>query len=306
LEYKDLRTDVDGVLIDLESFTEEYDIRIDLTEPVNMEELSGRFSRLFKLNIDGLNAYLLETPYLLRYVTHPHIVGEGLIGLFQDNASILQVVVSRFMLERFGKLVFAGDSELGKLFRLEDMGIVPLNTIKGENDIVLVIPVAGNHHGESLELLYEQAREQGGRVTVILFIGLLDEQLLYELSDVANSLGVDSIFLSMVGLGGKNSLGEGILYGPDIGMLEKRVLLNIGSVIDQSTLCKVLRDYPPGMDFTLHLVERIKEGMVEYLRSLLMKLLFLLEQPIFEPWQHELLLREAKSTRRQLVKYENG
>ncbi len=294
MEAREYRIDIGGAVLDLNALREEYGIRTDLTRQVKVEGLDGRLTRLMKVMIPDFNVYLLETPHILRYITHPHISGDSLEILLSENSSLLRRIVDRFTLQRFGRIV-AAESLIGK------MGLdVPLvDDLRDLGDAVaIVITPIGE---EGVEVLESRIRERGGRLRVVLFMGPLSEEDVEVLGDKANSLGADSIFLAPALLGSKDSRGSLVAYGIDIGLLKLGKVVELGSVMDETTLCRLLRDYPPGIDIS-GLRERMKPDLT-YLRSILEDILFLLEQPIFDPWQIEILMREAKNLRRQLMRY---
>ncbi len=295
MEAKDLKTEVEGVLLDLEMLVEEYNIETDLTEVIPVEGLDGRLSRLMKVGMRDFNVYLLETPYLLRYVTHPHIVGEPLRNLFEDNSSLLKKAMARFMLERFGRPVLA--HPMGKLMGIE---FPVIDELSNSGDLVLIFPVPPTELSY-LEEIRERVRDRGGRVTVAFFFGPMSSKDVRRLGEASDSLGMDSIFLSTVLLGGEDSAGRVYAYGPDIELLKSGKVLGVGSIMDRSTLCRLLRDYPPSIDIS-RLEARVSDDPA-YLKTVLEEILFLLEQPVFEPWQIEVLMREAKSLKRQLIRY---
>ncbi len=295
MEARELRIDVNGALLDLEMLTEEYGLRTDLTHQVKVEGLDGRLVRLLRVLISDFNVYLVETPHILRYVSHPYISGESLEVLMSENSPLLRRIVDRFTLRRFGSLV-AADELIGR------MGIdAPhIQDLSDLGDVVAAIPTPAT--SESIEAVHSQVRERGGRLRVVLFIGPMGEEDVHLLGDAANSLGVDSIFLAPALLGSRDSGGRLMAYGVDLDALRRGRVVTLGSVVDPLTLCRLLREYPPGMD-----ISGLRERMApdpDYLRSLLEDLIFLMEQPLFEPWQVDILLREAKNLRRQLMRYE--
>ncbi len=294
MEVRETKIDIGGAILDLNVLKEEYGIRTDLTHQVRVEGLDGRLTRLLKVMIPDFNVYLLETPHILRYITHPHIVGESLEILLSENSPLLKRIVDRFTLQRFGKIVAAEGS-------VRKMGLdVPLLAdLRDLGDVVAIIPTPTSR--EEMEVLESGIRAKGGRLRVILFLGPLSEEDVSVLGDGANSLGADSIFLAPALLGSRDSRGSLVAYGIDVGLLKRGEVVELGSVVDETTLCRLLRDYPPGIDIS-GLRERIRAD-IRYLKSVLEDILFLLEQPVFDPWQIEILMREAKSLRRQLMKY---
>jgi hypothetical protein len=75
-------------------------------------------------------------------------------------------------------------------------------------------------------------------------------------------------------------------------------------MIDLETLKKLIPEYPPSTNLILS-EERIS-GSMSYLNSLLESILLLLEHPIFDSWQIENLLREAKSVKREIMRRMRG
>ncbi len=296
MEAEKLRIDVDGVSIDLRTFTEEYDIRIGLTEDIPVEGLDRRHIRLMRVNFRDFNAYLFETPYNLRYISHPHIAGDSLMDLLKRDAPLIKGVIDKFSLGRFGKPV-AIDLMAGGI----DIGFPSLKDVKILGNLVLIVPTPLEY---DIERIHEDLRSKGGKVTVFLFLGSMSIDDIGKLADLSNSLGSDSIFLSNAFIGGKDCLGRIYAYGPDINMLRSGKIVEIGSIIDIHTLSRLLREYPPSTDVST-LKTRISEGS-SYLKSTLEDMIFLIEQPIFDAWQIEILLREAKSIKRQLMRNNHG
>jgi len=294
LEAREPKIDIGGAILDLNVLREEYGIRTDLTRQVKVEGLDGRLTRLMKVMIPDFNVYLLETPHILRYISHPHIAGESLEILLSENSSLLKKIVDRFTLQRFGRIVAAES-----LVRKMGLDIPLLDDLRDLADVVAIVATPISEEG--VEVLESNIREKGGRLRVILFLGPLSREDVNLLGDKANSLGVDSIFLAPALLGSRDSRGSLVAYGIDIGLLRRGKVVELGSVVDEITLCRLLRDYPPGIDVS-GLRERIQPDL-DYLRSILEDILFLLEQPVFDPWQIEILMREAKNLRRQLMKY---
>ncbi|MDK2373140.1 MAG: hypothetical protein QI197_07180 [Candidatus Korarchaeota archaeon] len=294
MEAREPKIDIGGAILDLNVLRDEYGIRTDLTHQVKVEGLDGRLTRLMKVMIPDFNVYLLETPYILRYISHPHIAGESLEVLLSENSSLLKRIVGRFTLQRFGRIVAAES-----LVRKMGLDIPLLDDLRDLSDVVAIVATPISR--ERVEVLESSIREKGGRLRVILFLGPLSWDDMNILGDEANSLGVDSIFLSPALLGSRDSRGALVAYGIDIGLLRRGKVVELGSVVDKITLCRLLKDYPPGIDMS-GLRERIQPDL-NYLRSILEDILFLLEQPVFDPWQIEILMREAKNLRRQLMRY---
>ncbi len=294
MEARESRIDIGGAILDLNVLREEYGIRTDLTHQVKVEGLDGRLTRLMKVMIPDFNVYLLETPHILRYISHPHISGESLEILLSENSSLLRKIVDRFTLQRFGRIVAA--ESLAKKMGLDAPLVDELRDL-GDVVAIVIAPISR----EEVEALESKIRERGGRLRVVLFMGPLGEGDVRILGDEANSLGADSIFLAPALLGSKDSRGSLVAYGIDVGLLKLGKVVELGSVVDEVTLCRLLRDYPPGIDIS-GLRERMRPDL-NYLRSILEDILFLLEQPVFDPWQIEILMREAKNLRRQLMKY---
>ncbi len=296
MEAEKLRIDVNGVSIDLKTFTEEYDIRIGLTEDVPVEGLDRRYTRLMRVNSRDFNAYLFETPYNLRYISHPHIIGDSLVDLLRRDAPLIKGVIDKFSLGRFGKPV-AVDLMAGGI----DIGFPLLKDIKNPGNLVLIVPTPLEY---DIEQIHEDARSKGDRVTVFLFLGSMSTVDIERLTDLSNSLGSDSIFLSNAFIGGKDCSGRIYAYGPDIKMLRSGKIVEIGSIIDVHTLSRLLREYPPSTDVSA-LKKRVSEE-APYLKSTLEDMMFLIEKAIFDAWQIEILLREAKSIKRQLMRDDRG
>lgn len=294
MEAKELRFDVEGVPLDLNALKEEYGIRTDLTRQVRVEGLDGRASRLLKVDNTDFNVYLIETPHILRYLSHPHIFGDSLEVLLSENSSLLAKVLDRFSLQRFGKLISFDE--------LTDKLGLHLPTLDQLRSIGDVVAVAVSPISADMESMEAEVRDRGGRLRVIFLLGPMSEEEVESLGDTANSLGVDIIFLAFALLGRKDSNGYSVAYGADTGLLRRGVLRGLGGVIDALTLCRMLRDYPPGIDISG--IRGRLEPNLDYLRSILDDLMLSLEMPIYDPWQVEIIEREVKSLRRQLIRYE--
>ncbi len=290
---ENLRIDVNGVLLDLKTFTEEYDIRIGLTEDVPVEGLDRRHTRLMRVKLEDFNAYLFETPYILRYMAHPHIVGDSLRDLLRRDVPLIRGIVKKFSLERFGRPVVVDSVGI-------DLGFPKLEDIKNPENLVLIVTAPLE---QNIEQISEEVRNRGGRITVFLFLGPMSSDDIERLGDLSNSLGSDSIFLSNAFIGGRDCSGKIYAYGPDIDMLRSGRVVEVGSIIDVYTLSRLLREYPPSTDVSE--LKRRLFGDPSYLEATLEDMLFLMEQPIFDPWQVEILLREAKSLKRQLSRNEH-
>lgn len=295
MDSREFRICVEGVLLDLSILKEEYDIRTDLTQQVMVEGLDGRTSRLLKVSIPDFNVYLLETPYILSYISHPHIFGDSLEILLSKNSQLLRKAVERFALWRFGEVM----SYDGLVERM-GLDIPRSDQLRGTMDTVAIIVTPAD--GESIEVVEARARERGGRLRVILFLGPLSEEDVESLGDIANSLGVDAVFLALALLGRRNSNGSIVAYGADNGLLRRGIVRELGGIVDTLTLCRLLRNYPPGIDIS-GIRERLKPSL-DYLRSVFDDLMLSLEMPIYDPWQVEIIMREAKSLRRRLMRYE--
>ncbi len=288
MEAENLRVDVNGVLLNLKTFIEEYNIKIGLTKDVPIEGLDRRHTRLMRVKFRDFNAYLFETPYILRYMAHPHIVGDSLRNLLKRDILLIKRIIEKFSLERFGRLVAIDSVNV-------DLGFPKLENIKNPENLVLIVLTPLEYN---LEQIYEEVKDRGGRITVFLFLGPMSSDDISRLGDLSNSLGSDSIFLSSAFIGGRDCSGNIYAYGPDINMLRSGKVVEIGSIIDIHTLSRLLREYSPSTDVS-KLKKRLS-GDPSYLEATLEDMIFLIEQPIFDPWQVEILLREAKSLKRQL------
>ncbi len=294
MEAENLRIEVNGVLLDLKTFIEEYNIRIGLTEEVSVEGLDRRHTRLMKVKLRDFNTYLFETPYMIRYMTHPHIVGDSLRELLRKDIPLVRGILKKFSLERFGKPTVIDQINI-------DLGFPKLENVKGPENLVLIVLAPLEYN---IEQIYEGVRNRGSKITVFLFLGPMSNEDIARLGDLSNSLGADSIFLSNAFIGGKDHSGNIYAYGPDINMLRYGRVVEIGSIIDIHTLSRILREYPPSTDVSK--IERRLSGDRSYLQETLEGMIFLMEQPIFDPWQIEIMLREAKSLKRQLERNGHG
>lgn len=277
---------------DLRKLADEFSIELIDATQVKVDGVDNRACRLLRVPMREFNAYILETPHLLRYASHPHISGEQLSSLLSSNSSFLEAVMSQFSLERFGRVAIHGS--LGRALGLKYPN---LEEIRSPGDIA-AIAFHPELTQEELRRISDQLRRRGGRLRVLLYAGFLSTEDLREIGDTSDSLGVDPIFLSFLLIGRRSSCGEIYAYGYDACMLKRGALSEVGCIITQETFSKLSRDYPPSTDLTLR-SERLA-GSPEYLSSLLESLLLLLEHPIYDPWQVEIILREAKAVKREL------
>lgn len=276
----------------LNELIEEFGISVADTFQLRVDRVDSRACRLLKLKIPEHNVYLLETPALLRYASHPHICGDPLEKLLSSNSEFMRAIVSQFSLERFGKPLV-----LGKL--VESMGLPypRVGEVERIGDAVLIASPP-ELDAESLERVSEEVSNRAGRLRVLLAMGFLSVEDLRSLDGEAKSLGLDTVYVSFLLLGRRTRGGEMYLYGYDVEALRKGVLKEAGSVIDAETLRKLFHDYPPSTD--LSLTRGRLSGSLEYLRSSLERTILLMEQPVFDSWQLENLLREAKALAREI------
>lgn len=278
---------MDPRLYDLDELIEEFGIEIIETSQINIPSVDNRSCRLLKAKIPH-NVYILELPSLIKYASFPHICGEPLIELLRDPG--ISSVISRFSLERFGRPVVYG--EIGER-------IIPYpRDPKGSGDIALISIFPDLRPGILHEVKEELGR-RGGRLRVLLVMGFLSIEDLREMEEEASSEGIDAIFIPFLLLGHRAS-GELYAYGYDKGALRRGSVREVGCMIDLETLRKLIPEYPPSTNLILS-EERIS-GSIRYLNSLLESILFLLEHPIFDSWQIENLLREAKSVKREIMR----
>lgn len=276
----------------LNELIEEFGISVADTFQVRVDWVDSRVCRLLKLKLPEHNVYLLETPALLRYASHPHICGDSLEKLLSSDSEFIRAIVSQFSLERFGKPLV-----LGKL--VESMGLPhPRVGELGRLGDTVLIASPPELDAESLRRVSEEVSNRAGRLKVLLAMGFLSVEDLRSLDGEAKSLGLDTIYVSFLLLGRRTQGGEMYLYGYDIEALRKGVLKEVGSIVDAETLGKLFQDYPPSTDLSLTR-ERLS-GSLEYLRSSLERTVLLMEHPVFDSWQLENLLREAKALAREI------
>jgi len=282
---------LDPKIYDLEEIIEEFGIEVLETSQVNMADVDNRNYRLLKTNLP-YNVYILESPSLIRYASFPHICGEPLVELLRDPG--MSSVISQFSLERFGRPMVYG--KIGEM-------IFPYpRESKSSGDIVLISIFPDVRPG-ILHEVKEEVRSRGGRLRVLLVMGSLTIEDLRKIEEEADSEGVDVIFISFLLLGHEAS-GELYAYGYDKGALRSGVVKEVGCMIDLETLKKLIPEYPPNADLLLS--EGRISGSIGYLNSLLESITFLLEHPIFDSWQIENLLREAKSVKREIIRRMRG
>ncbi|MCS7103029.1 MAG: hypothetical protein NZ992_04005 [Candidatus Korarchaeum sp.] len=276
----------------LREIVEEFGISIVGAFQVRVERVDNRACRLLKVNLPEHNVYLLETPALMRYAISPHLSGETLMNLLSSDSDFMRAVISQFSLERFGRpLIY------GKLAESMDLPYSRIEELRKFSDTVLIASLPDLNAG-TLEALREEILSRGGSLRVLLAMGFLSIEDVISLDDAARSLGLDTIYISFLLLGRRTRDSEIYLYGYDIGALREGVLREVGSIVEAETLSKLFYDYPPSTDLSLT-SERLS-GSLEYLKSSLEKLLLLIEHPIFDSWQVENLLREAKALMREI------
>jgi len=271
----------------LEEIIEEFGIEVLETSEIN---IADRNCRLLKTNLP-YNVYILELSSLIRYASFPHICGEPLVRLLRDPG--MSSVISQFSLERFGRPMVYG--KIGEM-------IIPYPRGSSSGDIVLISIFPDVRPG-ILHEVKEEVRSRGGRLRVLLLMGFLSIEDLRKIEEEANSEGVDVIFISFLLLG-REASGELYAYGYDKGALRRGLIKEVGCMIDMETLRKLIPEYPPSTNLLIS-EERIS-GSMKYLNSLLESILFLLEHPIFDSWQIENLLREAKSVKREIMRRMRG
>lgn len=281
------------VFMFLKELVDEFSIElIEDAVQLRVNGLDNRACRLIRAPLHDLNAYLLETPHFLRYALHPHIAGEQLLSLLSANSVFLEAVISQFSLERFGRITTYGS--LGRALGLRYPNPEEIRRL-GDISMIAFHPELTP---EGLQVAFDELRNRGGRLRVLLYSGFLSMEVVREMTDSADSLGVDPIFLSFLLIGRESSCGQVYAYGYDACMLKSGTLRKLGCMITRETLSKLAPDYPPSSDLVLRR-ERLN-GSLEYFNSLLEEMLFLLEQPIYDSWQVENLLREAKAAKREI------
>jgi hypothetical protein len=282
---------LDPRIYDLDEIIEEFGIEIIETSQINITNVNNRNCRLLKTNLP-YNVYILETPSLIRYASFPHICGEPLVGLLRDPG--ISSVISQFSLERFGRPIVYG--------KIGEMIVSYPGNPKGPGDIALISVFPDVRPG-ILHEIKEEVSSKGGRLRVLLVMGFLSIEDLRKIEEEASSEGIDAIFISFLLLG-REASGELYAYGYDKGALRRGLVREVGCMIDLETLKKLIPEYPPSTNLILS-EERIS-GSMSYLNSLLESILFLLEHPIFDSWQIENLLREAKSVKREMMRRMRG
>jgi len=281
---------VDWALI--RELAEEFGIELAETCQVRVEALDNRVNRLLRLKLDWSNVYLLETPALVRYACFPHICGDPVLSLLSSNSDAVRAVINQFSLERFGRLLIHG--RLAEALNLPYPRALDANR---PGDVVL-ISSPPDLSPESLRRIAYDLERRGGRMRVIFAIGFLSLEDLRCLDDAANSLGANTVYLSFLLLGRRTQEGEIYLYGYDARGLRRGEVRGVGSIVDAETLGKMIQEYPPSTDISL--TDGRLSGSLDYLESSLERMLLLLEHPLFDSWQVENILREAKAIRREM------
>ncbi|MEM3446920.1 MAG: hypothetical protein QW418_05825 [Candidatus Korarchaeum sp.] len=276
----------------LRELVEEFGIDIVDTFQVRLDCVDNRTCRLLKVKLPEHNVYLLETPALVRYASHPHICGESLRNLLSSNSEFMRAVISQFSLERFGRPLIHG-----KLVGSIGLPHPRIEEPRRLGDTVLIASLP-ELDAETLQAMSDEISSRGGSLKVLLAIGFLSIEEIRSLDDAAESLGVDTIYISLLLLGRRTQDGEIYLYGYDTGALRRGMLREVGSAVDAETLSKLVQEYPPSTD--LSLTSGRLSGSLDYLRSSLERTLLLMEHPIFDSWQVENLLREAKALMREI------